>query len=497
MQDTNLIWNAVIALSSVVSLFVVRWAYFKILKIAKDKNLVDNPDARKLQKMPVPVMGGIAVFFGVVAGVMAGAAFGNIFDLTSISHLAPIWLAMAVMLYVGAMDDIIGLTPGSRFIIEILSLLGVIFASGSCIDSFHGLWGVESFSWWVAVPLTVVAGVGIINAVNMIDGVNGLSSGMCMTCCIIYGVVFRLSGDMANALLAFVMAAALLPFLLHNVFGLHSRMFIGDAGTMVMGVLMTWFTINVLESGSVTAANIGLPEANMIALALAVLSVPVFDTVRVMTMRILKHQSPFNPDKTHLHHIFINLGVSHSFTALFEIAIGILIVGAWLLAAKNGASSEWQLYIVIICAVILVWGTYFFLRNQVRRHTRLMHRMARFSVTTHHNSKNWWLRLQLFLDRREIKDKESEAKPKNTQVFHITIDPNPENKKEVDRRRMLEYMKGKAELYVDDIKRRSGADRLRVDALLFEGEMEGYIHVITRSTLGSAEIVALDENVTF
>ena len=167
-----------IFIATIVAFAAVNWVYFKILKIAFDKNLVDNPDARKLQKSPVPVMGGMAVYFGVLMGVLSGAVLHAIVKDPSTTHLLSVMCSMSVMLYVGAMDDILGLTPLSRLVIEVLTMLGLIYASGMCLDTFRGMWGIYEFSWWLAVPLTVFAGVGIINAVNMIDGVNGLSSGL-------------------------------------------------------------------------------------------------------------------------------------------------------------------------------------------------------------------------------------------------------------------------------------------------------------------------------
>lgn len=480
-----------------MALFAVTWVYFKILKIAKDKALVDNPDARKLQKTPVPVMGGIAVFFGMAVGVLIGAALGKALGWTLLSPIFPIVLAMVLMLYCGAMDDIVGLSPWSRFVIEIVTLLGLIFITGICADDLHGLWGVGTISWWIAVPLTVFSGVGIINAVNMIDGVNGLSSGLCIMSCLLFGAVFLLAGDIPNALLAFVMAAALFPFLLHNVFGNTSRMFIGDAGTMMMGILLTWFTLNTIHRNANAAFLVNGNETNMIAFALAILSVPVFDTVRVMTLRILHHKSPFHPDKTHLHHVFINVGISHSITALFEIGINLFIVGVALLAVALGANKDWQLYIVIITAMIFVCGTYFFLQAQVRNHTKFMHHLAHFSMATHLGDKKWWLRLQHWLDRREIKPVLDPEKPKDKTVYYIHFDNNSNNQKEMDRRRMLEFMKGKAEVYVSDIKQYSSAEQMRIDALLSEGELEGYIKVITRSDNGAPKIVTLSEDVVF
>ena len=383
---------AQVLLPSLVALTSVFWIYFKILRIAKEKNLVDNPDARKLQTEPVPVMGGIAVFFGVVSAVLVGCI------LTDCMPLLPVLMAMVVLLYMGAMDDLVGFSQLSRVLAEVLVLVGMIYASGKCVDSLHGLWGLETFSWWIAVPLTVFAGVGIINAINMIDGVNGLSSGLCMTCAGLFGGVFLKRGDVPNAMLAFAMCASLLPFFLHNVYGKRSRMFIGDAGTMMMGVLMSWCIICLL-SGDASRYDGG---EGTIALALAILSVPVFDTLRVMTQRMVHGISPFKADKTHLHHAFIAVGISHSVTALSEIAIDVVIVLIWFASYRLGASQEVQLYVVAGAAVLLVWGTYAVLWLG-QKDNGIGRMLKRFAPRTHLGHTKSWLRFEKWLDAPENK----------------------------------------------------------------------------------------------
>lgn len=399
-----------VVLSALVSLIAVCWIYFKILKVAKDKNIVDNPDARKLQKKPIPVVGGIAVFFGVMFGLLMGVVMYYAFnqDVTqsatifTSTRLLPVVLGMMVMLYVGTLDDIMGLTPKSRFIIEILVILGMIYASGACVDSLHGLWGVDRFSWWIGVPLTVFAGVGIINAINMVDGVNGLSSGLCIACCVFFGVAFLEVNDVTNAMLAFSMAAALVPFFVHNVFGDNSRMFIGDAGTMVMGVLMTWFVICSMHDGGYVYAIGG--NYCIVAMVLAFLAVPVADTLRVMTMRMVKGKSPFNPDKTHLHHAFVGIGVSHSITALSEIMINFTVVTVWYVMVQLKAPLNCQLYAVVLVAAVLVWGTYFFLAHEQASNSKKAQWLRSFSVKTHLGHKDWWLKLSAWLDAPEFEE---------------------------------------------------------------------------------------------
>ncbi len=383
---------AQVLLPSLVALTSVFWIYFKILRIAKEKNLVDNPDARKLQTEPVPVMGGIAVFFGVVSAVLVGCI------LTDCMPLLPVLMAMVVLLYMGAMDDLVGFSQLSRVLAEVSVLVGMIYASGKCVDSLHGLWGLETFSWWIAVPLTVFAGVGIINAINMIDGVNGLSSGLCMTCAGLFGGVFLKRGDVPNAMLAFAMCASLLPFFLHNVYGKRSRMFIGDAGTMMMGVLMSWCIICLL-SGDASRYDGG---EGTIALALAILSVPVFDTLRVMTQRMVHGISPFKADKTHMHHAFIAVGISHSVTALSEIAIDVVIVLIWFASYRLGASQEVQLYVVAGAAVLLVWGAYAVLWLG-QKDNGIGRMLKRFAPRTHLGHTKSWLRFEKWLDAPENK----------------------------------------------------------------------------------------------
>ena len=488
MSLTNLKAITVVV-AAIAALIAVRWVYFKILCIAEDKNLVDNPDARKLQKTPIPVMGGIAVFFGVAFGIMAGYTAGGMLGVDYDIILLPVLAAMVVMLYVGALDDIRGLSPSSRLLIESLTMVGLIYAGGGCIDTFHGLWGIGSFSWWIAVPLTIFVGVGIINAVNMIDGVNGLSSTLCLLSSGLYGIVFLKSGDVANATLAFSMAAALVPFMIHNIFGLRSRMFIGDAGTMVMGLLLTWFTISLLKSDSPITFYEDANNVNLIAFALAVLCVPVFDTLRVMTMRMVRKKSPFHPDKTHLHHIFINVGVSHFITTVSEVLIMVVVVLTWFLSVLFGVSIDGQLYIVVAAAVVFVWGTYAVLRYHASHHTKFLHALVNFSVKTHLGRTGWWKRFTAWLDAPEDKIRSMEEVNEKGVADANKVDPF--DLMEEDRKKVLDFMKGRAEVMVYDILENSGANTIYVSEILESEERRGTIRVIQRDSKGIPTIVTL------
>ena len=378
----------IIILSSLVALFSVSQVHSKILRIAKARNLTDNPGERKLQRHPVPMLGGIAVFMGVICGL------GMACTMADLTLIFPIVMMMAAMLYIGALDDLTGLSPIFRIIIEIFAVLVLIYGSGMCIDNFNGLWGIYQIPWTIAVPLTVFAGVGIINSINMIDGINGLSSGLCIACSLYFGANYLHLGDIPNSVVAFTMAFSLMPFLVHNVFGSKSRMFIGDAGTMMMGILLTWFVIRYLSFYGVER---GLPGGLCpIANSISILSVPVFDTLRVMTMRMIQGRSPFSPDRTHLHHAFVDCGFSHVFTAISEIIIGLVVFLTSNIAYWLDYSAEIQLYLVILAGAIFVWGTYFVL-GRLKKSRGFKY----FALRTHFERRGWWLVYQDWLDGKK------------------------------------------------------------------------------------------------
>lgn len=382
----------------VVALLAVGWVHPRLVRIAAMKMIVDNPDARKLQKEPIPILGGVAVMFGAVLGISCTAVFPEtVFNDTIVLIIA----VMMVMLYTGTMDDILELTPRLRFLIEIMSVCALIFVGGFRLDDLHGLWGVSVLPDWVAVPLTVFACVGIINAMNLIDGVDGLSSGFCITACAIFSAVFFKAGDMMMFILSMALIGALIPFFMHNVFGERSKMFIGDGGTLVMGAVMSIFVVRVLGVGSPVAQFWDQSHAGMSAVAftLAVLCVPVFDTLRVMVTRMLQGRSPFHPDKTHLHHMFIDLGLSHVGTTFSIILLNLTVVAVWWASVSMGCSLDVQLYVVILFGSLFTIFLYPAVAAAKRRNAALYRALTAAGRMTHFERKGFFLLLRKAMDR--------------------------------------------------------------------------------------------------
>lgn len=377
--------------------FVATWLVFNpLLKIAKKRSLLDNPDERKLQKSPVPVLGGAAVFFGIILGM---SFFKTMHVYTS---LFPIISAMMIMLYLGMIDDILGINPKVRFLLEILVALLVIFGNRFYISDFQGALGLHKLSFAGGVILSVVSFVGLVNAINMIDGIDGLSSSICIWICGATGIVFFLAHDFSYAALSAVSIGALLPFFLHNVFGLKTKMFIGDAGTMVMGTVISAMMFEMMRGGfDVRLQDLMGWNFSLVAFGLAAAAIPVFDTLRVMFERIFKGRSPFSPDKTHLHHLFLDLGFSHSSIILTEVLISIAIMGIFVLTVALGGSMTCQLLTVFFVSALADWGLAAALRKFARTSGKLKQRIERRAERSHIERKGFWLKMQQFVDGKD------------------------------------------------------------------------------------------------
>ena len=343
-----------------IALTVAALMHQPVLHFAQKHHIYDNPEARKLQRTPVPVMGGFVVFFGAMAGSLS---YWFKYDC---SDIIPVQVAMLIMLIVGAWDDIKNLSPKLKFVIEIIVVTVLMIVNDYPVNDLHGLWGVYEISPWIAWPLSIIGCVGIINAINMIDGVDGLSSGICIMIFSIYSWWFFISEDFVHAALGVSIVGGLIPFFVMNVFGNKSKMFIGDAGTLMLGIAICDMVLAMLTHDAPVTKRLIKPGFSQLAFALAVLAIPVFDTIRVMFGRISRGESPFTPDKTHLHHAFIDYGFHHLETSLLEIILNMMIVLVFAVIYFSHLSMQWQLYGVILAGIAVCFGLYYMLGRRKR-----------------------------------------------------------------------------------------------------------------------------------
>lgn len=327
-----------------LSLMCVWGIHPYLVRLALRKRIVDNPNARKLNRVPVPVLGGVGIFVGFVV------AFYSVATIMDIPLPSTYIVVFLLMLGVGLVDDLCDLKPRSKFAMQVLAVLLLYFVCDLRIDNLYGIFGLYELPSEVSLPLTLVACVGLINSINLIDGIDGLSSGYSIVALGLFAIWAIVQDNSVNLLMACALIGALIPFFVYNVFGRKNKMFMGDAGSYLLGIIFCVIVLNIMDSSS----NDIRIESTSIPFVLAVLSHPIMDTLRVMVMRICKGYSPFKADKTHLHHALIGKGLKHLTTTLIIIGLDLLVVFAWLGCYKCGLSATSQFIVVIMVAVVCI-----------------------------------------------------------------------------------------------------------------------------------------------
>lgn len=362
-----------IFLSFAIALVAALLIHPKIVEVARLKGITDNPGQRKLQREPVPVLGGVVVFFGLTLGVGFTTFFIGYHDFILFFSL------MLLMLCIGTLDDVTELSPYVRFAVEIGATLILVFLGGLVVNNFGGLWELWQINFWWALLLTIITVVGIINAINLVDGVDGLSSGYCIMACCVFAWYFWYARDFAMTSLALASAGALIPFFVFNVFGKKAKMFIGDGGTLLMGMILSIFALRMLTFGN-EPSGLATTEVTpftskahfgLVPFTLSILSFPICDTLRVMIMRMVHHRSPFSPDKTHLHHALIGYGFSHIRTTLCILGLNAFIILMWNILWLTGCSIDCQFYAVVGTTIVLNGSVYYYCsRHPVEKGTK-------------------------------------------------------------------------------------------------------------------------------
>jgi UDP-GlcNAc:undecaprenyl-phosphate GlcNAc-1-phosphate transferase len=273
-----------------------------LIKVINRFKLFDVPDNRKEHITPIPTMGGIASCAGMIAGCVLWFKFTR--DIFTIS----LFFSIAILFFIGVMDDLKNLSARYKLAIQLAVALLIAF-SGVRITSFNGLFGIYELPVSAQYSFTLLAIAGITNAFNLIDGIDGLAGGLGFMSLVMLGLFLTLSGDINNAIIAFALGGGLLGFLYYNFN--PARIFMGDTGSLVLGFVISVLSIRLIQLNTGQATII--PHISIFALS--IVAIPVFDTLRVFTLRIWAGKSPFSPDKNHIHHLLTNNGWSHSFAA--------------------------------------------------------------------------------------------------------------------------------------------------------------------------------------
>jgi len=327
----------------IISMLVCASLIIMLRSVARRMNIVDRPGGRKRHEQPTPTIGGLAMFVAIlIAMIMADALHGKLIIL----------LGCAAMLVVlGVLDDRHELSVSLRMMIQVFLVLVVIVGAGGTVRHLGAMFGFEIPLGIFAIPFSVVAFVGGINAINMIDGADGMAGKMALITTMGVATIFYLAGSAELLPLTWAMLGALIGFLLLNsrVFVKRAWVFMGDAGSMFLGLVLGWFMAQVTK-GSVSAEP---------ALVLWLFGIPLIDTLVVMARRMKRKQSPFAADRTHIHHVLEHHGLSVRRTVLLLSLVQLILVGVGVFFYMIHASS----FLVFWSFVLLMAAYYYRLRN--------------------------------------------------------------------------------------------------------------------------------------
>lgn len=329
------------------------WAIIpQILRIAHKQKLYDPDDPRKIHKGSVPRLGGVSFFPAILFSIMLTlgiAAFAGDTAVMRALHkdiLPLIFIAcgLAALFLVGLADDLVGVKYREKFIVQIFSAVMIVMG-GICLTDLQGLCGLHEIPGWAAVALTILVTVFITNAMNLIDGIDGLSSGIAIIACGFYCYVCFKNHLYIYALLSVATIGVLFPFFFFNVFGSarkRTKIFMGDTGSMTIGLILSVLSIRVSMTSGNSSFNFGV-------LAFAPLLIPCFDVIRVYFGRLRRHSNPFLPDNTHIHHKLLALGLSQR-------KVLVCIIGcSGMLTLINYWLSEYIDITIIMIGDLLVW----------------------------------------------------------------------------------------------------------------------------------------------
>ncbi len=314
-----------------------------IIKVAHAKQLYDEPDqTRRSHDSPIPRLGGIAIFAGVVLSVTLWTPF-QVF-----AGLQYILCALVVIFLIGVRDDVHPVSPMYKMIGQLMASMILVFKADIRLTSLYGIMGIYDIPEPISILLSIFTIIVIINAFNLIDGINGLSGSITVLITLTLGIWFLLIDRLEIAVLAFSLAAAVLAFLNYNF--TPARIFMGDTGSLLNGLVCSILTIKFIELHRDLPNSVYSLKA-VPAVAIGILILPLYDTLRVFVMRIFQGRSPMSPDRNHIHHLLIDSGLNHMQSTGILVAVNLLFI--FMVLFLNGIGTLNLLMLILFIATLL------------------------------------------------------------------------------------------------------------------------------------------------
>lgn len=349
----------VIVLSILMPLVLVPALLPTLVLMAKRKRIVDAPSFRKTQRRPVSLMGGMLVVAVMATSLCCASLY------VPLNDLFPAMCMVVLMMTIGLIDDAIDLHYNVKFIIQLAVATLLCFAGNYRITSLWTVFGIEMLHPLVSCALSVFVGVVIMNAINFMDGIDGLSA----VYGLFVGIVMAVWGwhhqEMSHSILSLIMASSMFAFWIFNGFSEKYKIYLGDSGSLVLGL---YVYLSVCKILSHREPQMHLSNGYEVAFVTAMLSTPVFDLIRVTVSRMIKGHSPFKPDRSHLHHLMVDMGYSHQTACLIIVMTSVLSLAVWGLLIEWKATHTMHFCVICLTAAALVWSPAFQIQYLRDRH---------------------------------------------------------------------------------------------------------------------------------
>ena len=293
-----------------------------IIYLSYAKKLTKKPNNRSSHNKLVPTMGGLAIFIGISVSIALVTIIMG--DKAEVSEILSIVTTTTILLFIGIKDDLMEISSRKKFLTQLVAALLLILLTGNHITDFYGLLGIHSIPRLLCIGFTVFVYILIINAYNLIDGIDGLAAGLGIIFFGFCGIYFIVNSRCIDGFLSFASIGGLVAFSRYNISNTR-KVFMGDTGSMVIGLIITYQIVKIFSINNNIQSDYQINNIPVIILAL--LSYPLFDTLRVFIIRIKNKKSPFSADRKHIHHSLIDLGLSHLQASLLIIVYTIMIVG--------------------------------------------------------------------------------------------------------------------------------------------------------------------------
>ncbi|WP_165869303.1 MraY family glycosyltransferase [Maribacter algicola] len=319
---TNYFYLSLIAGLAAFFLSSSIYLYPVIINVSKLKGLMDDPDHRKMHATKTPNLGGLGIFLAFSLSIIV---FGILTDLvpTDLSKLLAIMGSSIILVFLGIKDDLTGMAPKKKLIGQLIAVLNVVVLTDIRILHFGGIFGLNELPYFASVLFSIFVFMLVINAFNLVDGIDGLAGSLSILGSITFGVLFSLKGNFLMTLVATIFVGSVLGFLKYNL-SRDKKIFMGDCGSLLTGFLLAYQGIYFLNLNT----EIGTTNnyMNSPVILLAILSYPLFDLLRVFSIRIREGRSPFSADSNHIHHRLLRLGMSHKMATFTLVMANSLVI---------------------------------------------------------------------------------------------------------------------------------------------------------------------------